>query len=73
MGQVQHPGEIVLRQNSTLTSVLGEAGGVSDTAGANPELQIVHPNHRAGRLSTLRLKDLLKLREAWKSRFFRAM
>ena len=42
IGQVQHPGEIVLKQNSTLTSLLGEAGGLSDAAGINPELQIVH-------------------------------
>jgi polysaccharide export outer membrane protein len=59
MGQVQHPGEIVLRQNSTLTSVLGEAGGVSDTAGANPELQIVH-RIKGGKTQYVRLKDLLK-------------
>ena len=59
MGQVQHPGEIVLRQNSTLTSVLGEAGGVSDTAGGNPELQIVH-RIKGGRTQYVRFKDLLK-------------
>ena len=59
MGQVQHPGEIVLRQNSTITSVLGEAGGVSDTAGGNPELQIVH-RIKGGKTEYVRFKDLLK-------------
>ncbi len=59
MGQVQHPGEIVLRQNSTITSVLGEAGGVSDMAGTNPELQIVH-RIKGGRTQYVRFKDLLK-------------
>ena len=59
MGQVQHPGEIVLRQSSTLTSVLGEAGGVSDAAGTNPELQIVH-RIKGGKTQYVRFKDLLK-------------
>lgn len=59
MGQVQHPGEIVLRQNSTLTSVLGEAGGVSDTAGGNPELQIVH-RFKGGKTEYVRFKELLR-------------
>jgi polysaccharide export outer membrane protein len=59
MGQVQHPGEIVLRQNSTITSVLGEAGGVSDAAGGNPELQIVH-RFKGGKTQYVRFRDLLK-------------
>ena len=58
MGQVQHPGQVVLRHNSTLTSVLGESGGVSDAAGSNPELQIVH-RFKGGRTQYIRLKDLL--------------
>ena len=59
MGQVQHPGEIPLRHNSTLTSILGEAGGVSDAAGSNPELQIVHRS-KGGKTQYIRFKDLLK-------------
>ena len=59
VGQVQHPGEIVLRQNSTITSVLGEAGGVSDTAGGNPELQIVH-RFKGGKTEYVRFKELLR-------------
>jgi polysaccharide export outer membrane protein len=59
IGQVQHPGEIVLRQDATITSVLGEAGGLSDTAGVNPELQIVH-RFKGGRTQVVHFKDLLK-------------
>ena len=59
MGQVQHPGEVVLKHNSTLTSIVGEAGGVSDAAGSNPELQIVH-RFKGGRTQYIRFKDLLK-------------
>jgi len=59
IGQVQHPGEIVLRQNSTITSVLGEAGGVSDAAGGNPELQIVHRS-KGGKTEYVRFKELLR-------------
>ena len=59
MGQVQHPGEIVLKHNSTLTSILGEAGGVSDAAGNNPELQIVHRSRR-GNTQYVHFRDLLK-------------
>jgi len=59
MGQVQHPGEIALSYDSTLTSILGEAGGVSDAAGNNPELQIVHRS-KGGKTQYVRLNDLLK-------------
>lgn len=59
LGQVQHPGPIALRRNSTLTTILGEAGGVSDAAGSNPEIQIVHRT-KGGRIQYIRLNDLLK-------------
>jgi polysaccharide export outer membrane protein len=59
MGQVQHPGQIVLKHNSTVTSVLGEAGGVSDAAGNNPELQIVHRSN-GDKTQYVRFRDLLK-------------
>ena len=58
MGQVQHPGQIVLKHNSTLASILGEAGGVSDAAGSNPELQIVH-HSKGDRTQYVHFKDLL--------------
>jgi polysaccharide biosynthesis/export protein len=59
IGQVQHPGEIQLHHDSTVTSVLGDAGGVSDAAGTNPELQIVHRS-KGGKTQYIRFKDLLK-------------
>lgn len=59
MGQVQHPGQIVLKHNSTLTSILGEAGGVSDAAGNNPELQIVHRS-KGDKTQYVHFRDLLK-------------
>lgn len=59
MGQVQHPGEIPLHHDSTVTSVIGEAGGLSDNAGGNPEIQIIHRS-KGGNTQTIRFKDLLK-------------
>jgi polysaccharide export outer membrane protein len=59
IGQVQHPGEIPLRHDSTITSILGEAGGVSDGAGNNPELQIVHRG-KGDKTQYVHFKDLLK-------------
>jgi polysaccharide export outer membrane protein len=59
IGQVQHPGEIPLRHDSTITSILGEAGGISDSAGNNPELQIVHRT-KGDKTQYVRFKDLLK-------------
>ncbi len=59
MGQVQHPGPIALKHDSTLSSVLGEAGGLSDSAGGNPEIQIVHRS-KGGKTQFVRFNDLLK-------------
>jgi len=59
VGQVQHPGEIPLRRDSTLSSILGAAGGLSDGAGNNPELEVVH-RFKGGRTQYLRFRDLLK-------------
>ncbi|MGD0097324.1 MAG: polysaccharide biosynthesis/export family protein [Terracidiphilus sp.] len=59
MGQVQHPGPIALKHDSTLSSVLGEAGGVSDGAGGNPEIQIVHRS-KGDKTQYVRFRDLLK-------------
>jgi polysaccharide export outer membrane protein len=59
MGQVQHPGEIALKHNSTVASILGEAGGVSDAAGSNPEVQVVHRS-KGDKTQYVRFKDLLK-------------
>ena len=43
LGEVQHPGAIPLAYNSTLASVLAQAGGITDHAGNNPHIQIVDP------------------------------
>jgi polysaccharide export outer membrane protein len=59
MGQVQHPGQVVLKHDSTLASVLGETGGLSDAAGSNPELEIVH-HSKGDRTQYVRFNDLLK-------------
>ncbi|MGA2672915.1 MAG: polysaccharide biosynthesis/export family protein [Terracidiphilus sp.] len=59
MGQVQHPGQIVLKHDSTLASILGETGGLSDGSGSNPELQIVH-HSKGDRTQYVRFNDLLK-------------
>jgi polysaccharide biosynthesis/export protein len=59
MGQVQHPGTIALKHDSTLSSVLGEAGGMSDAAGGNPEIQVVHRT-KGNKSQYVRFKDLLK-------------
>jgi len=59
VGQVQHPGQIALRHDSTLTSLLGEAGGVTDAAGNDPEFEIVHRSN-GGKTQYIRLKDVLK-------------
>lgn len=59
VGQVQHPGQIALRHDSTLTSILGEAGGLSDGAGNNPEIEIVHRT-QGGKTQYVRFNNLLK-------------
>jgi polysaccharide biosynthesis/export protein len=58
IGQVPRPGQMPLRHDSTLTSILGEAGGISDGAGNDPNIQIVHRSK--GTTQYVRLKNLLK-------------
>jgi len=57
LGEVQHPGAILLTHNSTLASVLAEAGGFSDKAGNKPHIQIVDPTTGVSR--TLSFNDVL--------------
>lgn len=59
IGQVEHPGAIVLKRNSTIASIIGEAGGPSDAAGGNPNIEIVHKS-QGGATQFLRFRDLLK-------------
>jgi polysaccharide export outer membrane protein len=58
MGYVEHPGEIVLKHSSNLVSIIGAAGGPSDNAGSNPEIEVVHRS-KEGTIQYFRLKDLL--------------
>jgi polysaccharide export outer membrane protein len=58
LGEVNHPGAVQLNINSTLASVLADAGGITEKAGANPHLQIVDPKTGTSRL--ISFKDLLK-------------
>jgi polysaccharide export outer membrane protein len=59
MGRVQHPGLIALKRDSTVVTVLGEAGGLSDGAGKNPEILVVH--RTSGEKSQfVYFKDLLR-------------
>jgi len=57
LGEVQHPGAVPLSFNSTLASVLAQAGGITDHAGNNPHIQVVDPV--AGTSRVLTLKDVL--------------
>jgi polysaccharide export outer membrane protein len=57
LGEVQHPGAIPLAYNSTLASILAQAGGMTDHAGNNPHIQIVDP--ASGSSIVLSLKDVL--------------
>jgi polysaccharide export outer membrane protein len=64
LGEVQHPGAIPLAYNSTLASVLAQAGGVNDHAGNNPHVQIVDPASGSSRVFSLKdLLDPVKSRE----------
>lgn len=57
LGAVQHPGAIRLTGQSTLASVLAEAGGFLDKAGNKPHIQIVDPESAVTR--TVSFNDVL--------------
>jgi len=57
LGEVQHPGAVPLTNNSTLASVLAEAGGLTNKAGHDPHIQIVDPVKGTSRV--ISFKDLL--------------
>jgi polysaccharide biosynthesis/export protein len=64
LGEVQHPGAIPLAYNSTLASILAQAGGVTDHAGNNPHIQIVDPASGTSRVFALKdMLDPIKSRE----------
>jgi polysaccharide export outer membrane protein len=57
MGEVNHPGAVELARNSTVSSILAMAGGITEKAGGNPHVQIVDPKNGTSR--TINFKDLL--------------
>jgi polysaccharide export outer membrane protein len=57
LGQVQHPGAVLLTGNSTLASVLADAGGFTEAAGNKPHIQIVDPATGTSRI--ISFNDLL--------------
>lgn len=57
LGEVQHPGAVPLTNNSTLASVLAEAGGLSARAGNKPRIHIVDP--AKGTTRVISFKDVL--------------
>ena len=57
LGEVQHPGAVPLSYNSTLASVLSQAGGFTDKAGSKPHIQIVDPSTGTSRV--LSFNDVL--------------
>ena len=50
LGQVQHPGAILLQNSTTLSKLLGEAGGLTEAAGNNPSIRIVSPSTNTTRI-----------------------
>jgi len=59
LGQVKSPGTIPLRQDSTLTSILAQAGCCSEDGGFNPKIQILQ--NSTGKAITVQYKQLLTL------------
>jgi polysaccharide export outer membrane protein len=57
LGEVNHPGAIPITGESTLASVLSDAGGLTDQAGNNAHIQIV--DAATGNSRTLTFKDAL--------------
>ena len=57
LGQVQKPGAVILTDNSTLASVLANAGGFTIQAGNRPHIQIVDP--ASGTSREVSMKDIL--------------
>jgi polysaccharide export outer membrane protein len=57
LGEVNHPGAVPVTSESTLASVLADAGGLTDQAGNNAHVQIVDPATGTSRVLTF--KDVL--------------
>ena len=59
LGSVAHPGAIALTPQSTLISVLAQAGGLAEGA-ASSKIQIIQPS--TGKISTVSFKSLLTVK-----------
>jgi polysaccharide export outer membrane protein len=57
LGEVNHPGAVPVTSESTLASVLADAGGLAEDAGSNAHIQIVDPSTGTSRV--LAFKDVL--------------
>jgi polysaccharide export outer membrane protein len=57
LGEVSKPGPVVLRPDSTLVTVLADAGGITQAAG-DPTIQIIDPDKHT--IQRVQFKDLLK-------------
>jgi polysaccharide export outer membrane protein len=57
LGSVSHPGAVALTPESTLTSVLAQAGGLSE--GASSKVQVIQPS--TGKSQTVSFKSLVSL------------
>jgi polysaccharide biosynthesis/export protein len=57
LGEVQHPGAVPVTSESTLASVLADAGGFTDVAGSNAHIQIVDAATGSSRI--VAFKDVL--------------
>ncbi len=55
LGSVAHPGAIALKPESTLVSMLAQAGGMAE--GASSKIQVIQPS--TGKTSTVTFKSLL--------------
>jgi polysaccharide biosynthesis/export protein len=58
LGSVAHPGAIVLNADSTLTSVLAQAGGLAE--GASQKVQVIQPS--TGKSTIVSFKSLINLK-----------
>jgi len=57
LGEVKTPGPVVLKEDSTLATLLADAVGITEQAG-NPEIHIFNPNK--GTVAYVHFKDLIR-------------
>lgn len=57
LGEVNHPGAVPLLSNTTLPSLLADAGGITEKAGSSPHVQIIDPSSGTRRI--ILFKDLM--------------